>query len=230
MTALVYPVRERSDTYGLRMSLRSAERNLQADITQLVIVGGKPDWLKDAIHIPGNLHPQARRNVFSNILLATQSPLVEEDIIFMNDDFFILKPYTPRVAIRSPLKKHMKKGRRSDWKTSLETTYAWLVAQGYEDPWSYELHIPLPAPKYQMRQALEIVEEVEPTNPPQWRTIWGNLFSVPAKIEPDVKITARSSSRWAEMEVASCTPVSIGSILEYMQEEFREPSRWESSW
>lgn len=73
----------------IRYSLRSIEKHLK-NIRNVYIIGAKPDFLKNIIHIPAqdNFHPS--RNIMEKLLIACRQNEITEDFIFFNDDFFLL--------------------------------------------------------------------------------------------------------------------------------------------
>jgi len=178
---VVYPVRPGDVNEELRYSLRSL-RNVPG-VRQVWIVGHLPRWLRDVDHIPGNTGPNGHANVYRNILAAMRHRGVGDDVVVFNDDFFVTEPVTEiRTLYRSTLAEHLalprlRSGGNTWWRESLTTTSVCLQAVGVTDPLSYELHVPLPCKKGLMAETLERFAAVTPTNPPQWRSLYGNLHA-----------------------------------------------------
>lgn len=178
---IVYPVRPDDDRPNdeLRWSLRSVEANYPHG--RVWIVGHKPDWLTWVHHIPGNTQRFRHANVFHNILAACRHPNTPDEFVVFNDDFFVTRPVSEApVWYRRTLKEHLRipKLRQNPggwWATSLRTTLTCLRDLGYEDPLSYELHTPFVVNKHLMADTLERFVDVAPENPPQWRSLYGNL-------------------------------------------------------
>lgn len=86
----------RNNDMELRFCLRSIEKYLTG-YGDIFIVGEKPDWLQNVIHIPypdyGDKIWDKERNIFEKIIRACNSPLVTDDFLFMNDDHFLLQDY-----------------------------------------------------------------------------------------------------------------------------------------
>lgn len=184
MPDIIYPVRPGDVNEELRYSLRSLA-NL-ADVGTIWMVGYQPSWVTGVEYIDGgnaNVSPHA--NVYQNILLASQHEAVAEDILIFNDDFFVTRPVTEVVTgKRSTLAEHLNLPRlrtsvKSWWRESLATTQVCLQALEIDVPDSYELHIPFPAKRSLMRETLERFAAVTPENPPQWRSLYGNLHPDP---------------------------------------------------
>ena len=189
---IVYPVRPGELNEELRYSLRSLEAHYPAART-VWIVGYKPSWVTDVQFIDGNAGPTSHANVYRNVLAAVSHPEVDDDVVVFNDDFFVMEPVTEiDTRYRSTLDEHLAlprlKNTNSWWKQSLTTTKICMQAVGVANPLSYELHVPMPCKKGLMRETLERFIEVTPNNPPQWRTLYGNLHVSAATKTPDAKV------------------------------------------
>lgn len=180
MPDIVYPVRPGDMNEELRYSLRSL-RNLP-DVGTVWVIGYQPSWVTGVEFIDGgNASTNSHANVYHNILRAMQHDAVAEDVVIFNDDFFVTEPITEiPVGRRGTLAEHLNLPRlrtsvKSWWRESLATTQICLHALEIDVPDSYELHIPFPAKKSLMRETLERFATVTPDNPPQWRSLYGNL-------------------------------------------------------
>lgn len=79
------------DNLELRLSLRSLERNAK-DLESVFIVGEKPNWIKNVVHIPVDDVYTRENNVFRKILTACKLD-ISENFFFMNDDFYMTRPF-----------------------------------------------------------------------------------------------------------------------------------------
>lgn len=189
---LVYIVRP-GQNEELRFSLRSVTANLP--VSSLTIVGDAPGWVTGARRIPGNRHSTKPRNVLDNIRLAVNDPDTPDEIVIMNDDFFVLSPLTTiGLHHRGPLAEHITAVDRSWWRTSLERTAAWLHGSGVTDPLSFELHIPFPVHTQGMRRVLDDLGDYAEDNPPQWRTLYGNVAGLASTPHADLKLADRAKT------------------------------------
>lgn len=191
---VVYPIRRGDNNPELRWSLRCLEANYPH--AQVWIVGHKPAWLTGINHIRGgNKQPSSAANVYHNILIACTHPDTPDQLVVMNDDFFITQPLTDiPITYRGPLKEHLQLPRvtqapNSWWSKSLRTTLIVLQALGHRDPLSYELHNPLPVDKAAMAETLQwaVRQDITPDNPPQWRTLYGVLNNIGGRQSKDCK-------------------------------------------
>lgn len=199
--AIVIPVGPDDRNDELRYTLRALERNFP-DHGPVFVVGYKPGWLINVEHIEGNpAHGRPHINVYRNILIAAEDPRVPDQFLAFNDDFFITEPVDEiPVAYKERLIVQVERAARSRskntwWNRSLAFTLQCLRDAGYDDPLSYELHMPLPVDKVGMAKALRMFVDVadEYGDPPQWRTLYGNVNQVGGIVLPDCK--ARGASR-----------------------------------
>lgn len=190
---ILYPVRPGDDNDELRWSLRTVERNYPHG--QIWVVGHRPPWLQGVNFIPGNSRPYRQANLYHNILAACEHPDTPQQMVVFNDDFFITEPVQrPQVYYRGSLREHLGLPRiRGNpygwWATSLQITNQVLLEQGSRSPLSYELHVPLPIDTVEMADTLRRFAHVSPENPPQWRTLYGNLHHLPGVRRGDCKVT-----------------------------------------
>jgi hypothetical protein len=98
-TSIVIPLGHgsRNNDLELRYCLRSVEQYLTG-YGDVFIIGRKPSWLKNVIHIPFDegFAPQSHekeRNIYNKIMAACADDRVTDDFLFMNDDHFLKSPY-----------------------------------------------------------------------------------------------------------------------------------------
>lgn len=214
------------------MSLRTLEKNLP-NHGDIWIVGHKPNWLTNVHHIPGNGHPgHWNRNVYRNVLAACEHPDVPDDFIITNDDVMVTQPVTEiPIHYHSMLANQIapiKAKPTTWWHRSLIFTYNTLRAAGYENPISYELHIPLPVNKHNMAEALrKYADTVDHNNiPVQWRTIYGNLNHIGGTQAKDCKARSRGPVTYPYL---STTDATWRYFTGYFKSRYPKPSRYEKN-
>lgn len=231
MTDVIYPVRPGQVNEELRYSLRSLSN--MAEVGTVWVVGDKPAWLTGVEFVPGNLSSSGHANVYQNILTACRIPDVSDEVLIFNDDFFVTDEVTVDVPqyYRSTLAEHLalprlRSGGKSWWRESLLTTQVCLQAVGKAGTLSYELHVPFPANRHLLRDTLERFAEVTPANPPQWRSLYGNLHVDPADAvkRPDSKAFAGGK---LGSPFHSTTDLSWRHYRTQMTKMFPEPSGYE---
>lgn len=222
---IICPVRPGDQNEFLRLAIRSWEANLTFD--RIWIVGHKPNWLTGVEHIPGNPTNNGHHNVYANMLLASQHEDVSDTYLAVNDDFFVTAPATPQVFYRCTLDEHLnipRVKRGSWWKDSLVTAQTCLQAHGIAAPLSYELHVPLPVEKAAMAETLQLFQHVTPANPPQWRSLYGNMHNIGGQQRDDVKAYQAGK---LNQPYHSTEPRSFPAYRDQLAAMFPAPSRYE---
>lgn len=74
----------------LRFALRSIEKYAK-NYREIIVIGNKPEWLKNVIHIPFEEKWQKEKNIYLKIVKACRSPSITADFLFTNDDIILLK-------------------------------------------------------------------------------------------------------------------------------------------
>ncbi|OBG32412.1 hypothetical protein A5671_07720 [Mycolicibacter heraklionensis] len=198
------------------------------DITEVCIVGYCPSWCNPDLFIPGNRCDTGHANVYDNIRIASQHPDVADNICVMNDDFFVTEPVeTVETFYRCALADHLdipRVKRGSWWKDSLVTTQTCLQAHGIAAPLSYELHVPLPVEKAAMAETLQLFQHVTPANPPQWRSLYGNMHNIGGQQRDDVKAYQAGK---LNQPYHSTEPRSFPAYRDQLAAMFPAPSRYE---
>lgn len=230
---LLLPVRDGIENMELLYALRSWEKNLHIPDLELIVVGNVlPRWLKPDDIIIGNMWGTSQRNVYHNIKTGCAELAKEDEIIVMNDDFFVLDPVREIIpTYRSTLAHHIRKSPgQSWWSESLRNTAAYIEkVGGVAEPLSYDLHRPCTVIPRHMELILSRAEDFSPQNPPQWRTLYGNLHShwkdaVQARDAKAVRATSipigvpfvsTDDQKWRQYWGRVISPL------------FPEPSRWE---
>ncbi len=76
----------------IRYSIRSVVENVK-DLGRIFIVGELPDFLKNVVHISSADLTLIRGWIaYTKIRLACRNPWLTENFLYMNDDFFVIKP------------------------------------------------------------------------------------------------------------------------------------------
>jgi hypothetical protein len=181
MMDLVYICRE-GENEELRYSIRSAVKNIPHN--KIWVVGGKPDWYIGP-HIFVKQLETKYTNVGNNQIAAFSSELISEDIVLMNDDFFVIRPIDKiKTYHNGPMIDTIRSFRRSGINSSyvrkLDYTRRVLRKKfGIQNALSYELHVPMPATKSSMREVIKLGVAS--------RSAYGNIYGVGGEAMRDVK-------------------------------------------
>lgn len=182
---VVYVVREGENNEELRYSLRTLD-NLPHN--KVYIVGYKPSWVENVIHITNKQGPNPQENVNRGLQLISEDKRIN-DFVFMNDDFFIMHPiggipewYQGSLNERIIL---YKQSHNYVQAFSLETTQRELKRMGVEAPLSWELHVPMNMNRKKLRKMFKATElELFAIRP---RTLYANYNNVRGIKHNDVK-------------------------------------------
>lgn len=171
---VIYPVGKRLRNHEcLRFSLRTLRHIYHGRVW---VAGERPNWLTGRAHYEPA--PRCRGDKWLRIALNLRAmlehPALSHHVLLMNDDFFLLHaiPYVP-LRHGGPLAEFGAwRPADDDYRRRLEATDAYLKQRGVKEPLSYELHMPMPAP----RDALLEAVRVSCKNPMLlYRSICGNL-------------------------------------------------------
>ena len=208
----------------LRYSLRSAHVN--AGVENVWIVGDPPPWYTGP-RIPGNRYRTKQRNVYDNVRILAEHPDLPDEVAVWNDDMYALTPVAVEMAWRCTLDEHLGDGRAVGWwSQSLAATRDYLHAKGIDEPLSYELHRPFPIRRADMAAILAEAAGVQPLNPPQWRTLYGNLAHAGGRQDRDVKLVgmarAITGGPWL-----STDDTTFRAVQSRLRTTFKARSPWE---
>ncbi len=190
MNDIVYLFKEshENDSEELRYSLRSLQNLPHGNV---FIVGEKPAWVTNVRHITVAQSKTKSQNVGMNLSAAVQSPDISDDFVLMNDDFFIMKkietiPNLNFGDMKSLIQKFNKRyPQGSEYITRMTKLYHVLREQGYDNPISYELHVPTIINK---RRVLDMYNALAGRPIYQFRTYYGNYFDIGGESIHDAKV------------------------------------------
>jgi hypothetical protein len=199
---VVYLVAPGHANEALRHSLRSL-RHLPHD--RVWLAGFKPRWISPVVgHIPVPQERETRKhyNTWRNLRVACLDKRVSEDVILMNDDFFVTRHTTTiPVLHRGPLAR-AGDATRGVGSLSLakrrQDTIDILGQLGVRSPLCYELHIPMVINREKMVHAMDEASLRRPTfSPPTGkRTVYANLWRLGGDQAADVKVSKPEVTGW----------------------------------
>lgn len=225
---VVIPYKE-SNTEELRYALRSL-KNITHD--GVFLLGDKPDWVTNVIHIPRQHQKSRYKDVSTMIENVCRDDRLSDDFILMNDDFFIMEPMEElpkwyKGSLRDDHLKHAATQRHSTYTRSLNTTDLFLRRRGIRQPKAYNCHIPVVMNKQKRLQVAELIRSVrhETILP---RVVYGNIFDDTGIQHPDCKYI-RLDDNFLRYEILSTHDGSFknGKIGEHIRSNFPEMSPYE---
>lgn len=153
------------DNNELRLSLRSLEKNVEG-IGNVYVIGEKPKWIKNVIHIPFKDEPiySPDGNIIRKILRACQEKKLSDNFLFGSDDQLItkkckvsdLKAYHDG-DIRD--KKPEWLNANQVWRKRFKRTYERLLKEN-KPTYSYDSHIITPYNKQRFIEVMSMYPEV----------------------------------------------------------------------
>jgi hypothetical protein len=165
----------------LRYSIRSATQNLKH--ANVLVIGDRPDWYVGPFIQSQQVEGKKYDNVKAGLLKAIESDQVSDDLVLMNDDFYVLQPteldYYYSGTLDERVKRISTKSPNNLYSNRLIKTMHELQDLGIPEPLDYELHIPMKLDKKGLAEALDF---------PQFRSAYGNLNDVGGQKTPDVKV------------------------------------------
>lgn len=214
------------DNEELRYSLRSL-RNVAHDAVW--VFGGAPAWFKGR-HVPVSQEGDKQSNAGRAVRAACLHPEVSDPFILMNDDFFAIEPVEVSLLDRGNLADVLAevaaRHPSSPWVGRMRRTKAHLASLGYEDPRSFELHVPIPVRKEAMLRAIEMAEACR--GGLQWRSVYGALCGDPSTTIADVKVLRRGHKPDAGPWL-STNDITFADVEAKLARMFPEPSDYEEA-
>jgi len=146
MIDIVYPLGKGSP-WGdneLRYSLRSMEKHLM-HWRDVYLIGEKPEWIRNVIHVPMEDKFHKQRNIMEKILRACNMPEVSDPFLFANDDHFLLNEF---FALEFPdfydgtIGEKIESRKHDEYSVTLMNTKNLLEENGYPT-YHFDVHCPL---------------------------------------------------------------------------------------
>jgi len=143
----------------LRYSLRGIEKHVR-NLCNVVIVGELPDWARNVVHIPSEevaTHGHERR-IVEKFLAASRSPLVSENFLMWNDDYFAVQdisatacPYFYFATLEIAA---LKRRKNDGYGHSIRNSWKALADAGRPIRY-FDIHLPM---IYNKRRFVEVME------------------------------------------------------------------------
>lgn len=184
---VIYPYKRSPGDFELRYSLRSLQQNVPHG--RVIIAGDLPfETSESVITVP---NPRVSGDRFasstSNILAALDKADVSGEFIVMNDDIFVLQPWTFQHEDRGPLDTFLSHQSVSgEYRSRLLETLAILRSHGVAKALFYGLHTPTVYDRSKL--AVLMREFPMPRYRYLLRTLYNNLFFRPSIRRDDVKL------------------------------------------
>ena len=220
---IVYPVKSTNENIELRYSLRSLQ-NIQHD--RVFIIGDLPNFVQNVIYIPiksVNSRYVSTTNSLKTICINKE---VSDNFIWMNDDFFILKPIQPNDLLLNRGKMndivsyyHKIHNSLTPYDRNVENAYKELKSMGFEEPISFELHCPIIINKYKF---LTICDKIK-TDALHCckRSLYGNYYIGNSNTIKDIKVLSNTIFDEKNYDrFISCSENTFKKVEDFLKKNF----------
>lgn len=186
------------DNEELRYSLRSVEKFYPE--SEVWVIGGKPSWYQGNF-IKIKETRDAFKNVKSALAETINNPMIPNEFIVMNDDFFFVR-YVEN--IKTYVSGRLKDRVDINMVYGIKSSYVMRLAQLYRHckrfrnpPLDFDLHVPMPVDK-------RLLEDVV-RDSVMWRSNYGNRFVSDDQIEviKDVKVYERPEHQFRSYDYSN---------------------------
>lgn len=220
----------------LRYSLRTVATNLPHN--EVHVFGGRPAWLsREVRYVKVRQHASDKyHNTLNSLIAAAKDPAVSEDFLVFNDDFFIVSPfkYQPfpmfhKGSLSTFYNAYVRKwSPRATYALAMKQTENILFDWGVDNPYSYELHVPM---LINSTKLLKLVEDrlkhERRRYDGQIRTLYGNYYRVGGHYMDDVKITSYEQHFVGPFTSTDDDSFAKGIVGQQIRSRFNIPSIYE---
>jgi hypothetical protein len=184
-----------------------------------------PAFFKDVCHIKCDIMDGRKfHNLLSQLLTAMNDERVPEDLILMNDDFYMrdfpVWDWTP--THMGPVKDKFWNG----WSKSVFKTAEKLKELGIKEPLNYEGHTPMPIKKSLALETLRTIIPWTLDRSIQFRTAYGNINKIGGALHTNAK--HKHLKLWpADSPFLSLQNTVKDEYKEFITTAWPNPTRWE---
>lgn len=197
MTDLVYVLGSGSpwDNGELKFSLRSVEMFLSG-VDKVFVVGAKPKWLTNVIHLPFFDHfPCKEKNIMLKLARACGHPDLSTNFLHLHDDHFCIYPQEASEVpfwCGGSLQNTANAVKPSNhWRDAVLNTHKALSAKGLTTN-NFDLHYPMIFDKDKYPEIMDSYNWKEPRGYVV-KSLYANTMKIKGERSPDLKIHERLS-------------------------------------
>jgi hypothetical protein len=222
---VVYPYKATHLDLELRYSLRSLHKFMPHK--QVIVAGDKPGCISRLVRFVRVPRDTDRyRSSTANIAAAVEQAVETEKFVVMNDDFFLLRPWTFRHENRGTIEEYLASGLpQGRYRLHIEWTRDILKAHGVADPLWFGLHTPT---VYERDKLKGLIADFKGQRY-LLRTLYHNLFPQPSYRREDVKVRHWLGTPPADLDVLSISDTVAASraFHAWLEAQFPYPSPYE---
>jgi hypothetical protein len=223
---VIYPYKRSPGDFELRYSLRSLI-NVPHD---RVVIAGEVPFMTLSESVVTVRNPRVGDRYMSstaNIFAALDKAEITGDFIVMNDDIFVLQPWTFRHEDCGPIAECLtKEDYKGDYRARMSDTARILRTQGIREPLFYGLHTPT---IYNREKLTDLMRQFPmPRYRYLLRTLYNNLFPRPSIRADDVKVKSwTDDSKAGDILSISDNVAALPSFKAWIDRRFPVPSVYE---
>ena len=190
----------------------------------------RPSWVRNVGYIAVDQAGTKYHNSTANVLAACDHDDISDPFLLFNDDFFVVAPVDTVPVLHNgpmqPAPRHL--DGLSTWQQGRALTYRMLRQWGFDEPLSYDLHVPLPIHKAAMVEAVRRADRYQ-IPALHKRTVYGNVAGLGGVFADDVKVhdTGRTFPPGARFVSTNPTSWRVGLVGEVLRGVFEEPGPYE---
>ena len=241
----VYVVKDGDVNEDLRYSLRSLDKFVPHN--NIWIVGYKPSWVTNVKYLEVPKTGSKHQELTKSLIEICKCEEISDDFIFMNDDFFAVRPIEnleESIEVRlGSLEKSIEIHEKIDdiWHKAFKQLNELLEDLGVEKPYyNYESHTPLIMNKKKLLDVLMLPKVQEYIKTPKVlhrRSLYRNYYHLDCRMLPkDVKISLKKDDTNDRLDVCGWISVydnQIGNpnfpvLSSLFKELFSEPCKYEA--
>ena len=224
---IIYPYKRAPNDFELRYSLRSL---VNVPHSRVIIAGDSPFCVNDRVTVVKNPRVSGDRYMSStsNIFAAMARADVSDEFVVMNDDIFVLKPWTFKHEHRATIAECLADPAfAGEYRARMVSTAAILRSVGITEPLFFGLHTPT---VYNRHRLADMIREYPmPQRRYLTRTLYWNLFPAPSVRRTDVKVKTWPIESMADDVLSISDNVTgISEFQTWINERFPVASRYET--
>lgn len=219
----------------LRYSLRSVEKHLSG-VGNVFIIGEKPEWITNIIHIPHSDIPQGSMrdyNIFLKIMAGIRDERLSDRFLYMSDDHYLRHSFDasafPYYSCGDILDRLKEEASDVPYIKVLQNTYNYLTAHSFETE-NFNVHAPVVYNK-------SLFEDCFPQQWPEYglalKSVYCNSLKMPSIIARDCKLKEKLNRSQIMEAIKGRSFFSIGNTVlagdmkEVLQELYPLKSKFE---
>lgn len=238
---VVIPVRKGDYNEELRYALRSLAVNVPHD--RVWIVGHKPAFLRDRglgnrqgiYYYPRPQKESKYRNATLSLVEVARElgASMSSPFLLSNDDFYVMQPIQGPFPVlhmgkvEEVISWYSKMHHRGAYWRGMVSTFERMKELGIRDPYSYELHIPMPIYREPLLEAWEKGKDLDVLH---IRTLYGNIAQLGGEHMEDVKVYRGRTTGYTDWPfLSSNDDMTLTPLRRLLRERFPNPSPYELS-